>query len=113
RLRGRVDVPALEKAFHAVLERHAILRTRFIERDGVPVQVVEATPAFALGCAPLVDDAADLAKRLQEAARTPFDLSRAPLLRASLLSASDTSHVLLVSLHHIVSDAWSNAILIR
>ena len=113
RLRGRVDVPALEKAFHAVLERHAILRTRFIERDGVPVQVVEATPAFALGCAALLDDAADLAKRVQEAARTPFDLSRAPLLRASLLSASDTSHVLLVSLHHIVSDAWSNAILVR
>ncbi|MFM9926615.1 amino acid adenylation domain-containing protein [Variovorax sp. H27-G14] len=118
RLRGAVDAAALERAFRAVIERHAILRTRFFERDGVPVQVVQPRVAFSLEridlCA-LTNDArqASVDEILRRTALHVFDLGAAPALVARLVTLGPGQHVLAVCLHHIVSDAWSNPILAK
>jgi amino acid adenylation domain-containing protein len=118
RLRGGLDVAALRRALDETVCRHEVLRTRFtLGAQGV-VQVID--PALPLPL-PLVDLA-----RLPEAAAAeeaealalgqacrPFDLTRGPLLRATLVRRRAEEHVLLLTLHHIVSDGWSNGILIR
>ncbi|WP_423194302.1 amino acid adenylation domain-containing protein [Cupriavidus sp. H18C2] len=116
-LRGALDRAALERALRAVLARHPALRTRFVA-DGqapgaLPRQVVEPAPAFALAEAPLAAGDAALHARIDAEAARPFDLAQAPLLRATLLARGADDHVLLLSLHHIVSDAVSNAVIAR
>ncbi|HET7460819.1 MAG TPA: amino acid adenylation domain-containing protein [Longimicrobium sp.] len=118
RLRGRLDVPALEQAFDALRRRHASLRTTVEERAGQPVQVIHPWAPVPLA----VDDLADLdpAARLAEAERrahddasTGFDLAAGPLLRVRLLRLSGDDHVLLLVLHHIVGDGWSLGVIGR
>ncbi|HEX6041750.1 condensation domain-containing protein, partial [Longimicrobium sp.] len=118
RLRGALDAAALRAALGGVAARHEVLRTTFHERDGDAVQVVHPPAPVPL---PVVDlralppaRRADQARRLagREALR-PFDLSRGPLLRGTLLRLDDDDHVLCVSLHHIVSDGWSRGVLVR
>lgn len=118
RLRGRLDALALEKAFQALIARHAVLRTRFEDIQGEPQQVVLAEVSFSLACEqhPGLSEEAQLAVlscRLQDEAARAFDLSHAPLLRVTLLHFDEQSHGLLLAMHHIVSDAWSNPILVR
>jgi amino acid adenylation domain-containing protein len=118
RLRGRLDVEALCEALREIVRRHESLRTRFTSADGRPVQVVEPGVEFDM---PVVDltgmseaEREERAKGLaREEARRPFDLTRAPLVRATLLRLSDEEHVLLLTLHHIVSDGWSMGVLVR
>ncbi|MGY8527505.1 amino acid adenylation domain-containing protein, partial [Paracidovorax citrulli] len=120
-LRGSLDRQALEAAFRGVIARHPALRTRFVgggdavsgAGDGLPRQSVDAEAAFELSHAVLAHGEAPLRARIDEEAARPFDLSRAPLLRATLLERAEDDHVLLLSLHHIVSDAVSNAIIAR
>ncbi|WP_020206422.1 amino acid adenylation domain-containing protein, partial [Cupriavidus sp. WS] len=116
RLHGRLDRAALAAALRAVVDRHPALRTRFAA-DGAPGQpprqVVESAPPFALGHEPLAAGEAALRARIDAEAARAFDLCRAPLLRATLLARADDEHVLLLSLHHIVSDAVSNAVIAR
>jgi amino acid adenylation domain-containing protein len=117
RLRGALDVPALAAALATVVRRHEALRTTFSAIAGLPVQVFRGAAATAL---PEVDLAA-LGEREREAAaaaleeaeaRRPFDLRNGPLLRACLLRLGPEEHILLLSLHHIVSDGWSMGLLI-
>jgi len=112
RLRGALDEKALERAVNTIVERHASLRTRFVEVDGEPIQVVAPVLTIPL---PL-EDLSGLASKAREeavaaAARrervSPFDLSRGPLLRMSLLKLGPREHVLLWTFHHIVTDGWS------
>jgi amino acid adenylation domain-containing protein len=120
RMRGRLDVRALERSLEAVAERHEALRTHFAVVDGRPVQRIE--PFFWRAWrAPLVDLSAlpEEARRREaerlsaaEAAR-PFDLERGPVVRARLLRLAADEHALLVTLHHIVSDGWSVGVLVR
>ncbi|WP_354683022.1 amino acid adenylation domain-containing protein [Cupriavidus necator] len=116
-LRGALDRAALEGALRAVIARHPALRTRFVADDAapgaLPRQVVDAAPAFALAEAPLATGAEALQASIDAEAARPFDLARAPLLRATLLTRAADDHVLLLSLHHIVSDAVSNAVIAR
>ncbi|HKH49831.1 MAG TPA: amino acid adenylation domain-containing protein, partial [Thermoanaerobaculia bacterium] len=117
RLDGPLDAAALAGAFGRLVERHETLRTAFRERDGRPVQEVEeASGAFPLQEIDLTgsqDPAAD-ARRLAEAdALRPFVLAAGRLLRASLLRFGPESHVLLLAMHHIVSDAWSLGVLVE
>ncbi len=117
RLRGPLAAGLLARALGEIVRRHEALRTTFAAVAGRPVQVVAAAAAVAL---PVIDLAALAAGRRQaeaarlagEEARRPFALERGPLLRATLLRASGTEHVLVLNLHHIVSDAWSLGILI-
>ncbi|RKG66753.1 non-ribosomal peptide synthetase, partial [Corallococcus exercitus] len=118
RLRGPLDVTALGRAFNALVERHESLRTRFMEQDGQPVQVAEPTLTLALAPEDLTDlpperREEDTRQRMAEEARRPFDLTRGPLLRTRLLRLSPEEHVLLLTMHHIVSDGWSIEVLIR
>ncbi|RKH54315.1 non-ribosomal peptide synthetase, partial [Corallococcus llansteffanensis] len=118
RLEGPLDLAALERAFRELLQRHESLRTTFHAQAGEPVQRFHATSDFALDVLDLEHLAGDAreaeARRLAGAeARRPFDLARGPLLRASLLRLTGHQHVLLVTMHHIVSDGWSMGILVR
>ncbi|HEX5886873.1 MAG TPA: amino acid adenylation domain-containing protein, partial [Pyrinomonadaceae bacterium] len=118
RLSGELNVTALEHSFGEIASRHEALRTRFEVVDGQPVQII--TPALSWSL-PLIDlreftpeeREQDLARRAAEDAQTPFDLSTGGLLRTTLVQLSDEEYALLVTMHHIVSDAWSVGILIR
>ncbi|MBZ4423313.1 non-ribosomal peptide synthetase, partial [Myxococcus sp. RHSTA-1-4] len=114
-LDGALDVGALERSLTELVRRHEVLRTTFA--DG-PVQVIHPPPHLSL---PVVDLSSlpeasreDEARRLaREEARRPFDLTRGPLLRATLLRLGDTRHLLVLVLHHVVSDGWSMDVLVR
>ena len=134
RLSGRLDVPALARSLATIARRHEALRTSFGEGEaGTPVQVIEPA-ASARPALPLVDLSAlppaarDRAARVrsQAEARRPFDLSRPPLVRSLLLrldgAGTDearrggdqgSEHVLVVTMHHIVSDGWSVGVFLR
>ncbi|WP_225931889.1 MULTISPECIES: non-ribosomal peptide synthetase [Pseudomonas] len=114
---GELNVPALRQAFSALVERHGVLRTRFIEIDGEPRQEMLAEAAFVLHqrAFPDVAEAArhdHLQGLLSIEDGTAFDLSQAPLLKVELIRYDATCHGLLLKMHHIVSDAWSNPILV-
>ncbi|MFJ7903269.1 non-ribosomal peptide synthase/polyketide synthase [Streptomyces sp. NPDC096198] len=117
RLTGRLDGGALSRALDHLVERHEALRTTFDESEGRPVQTVHPPRPVPLPVQepdtpegqPLDADAQDRAL-LQEYAR-PFDLSTGPLLRALLLRESPSSHILLLTAHHIIIDGWSMGIL--
>jgi amino acid adenylation domain-containing protein len=118
RLRGVLSVPALQQTLTRITQRHETLRTTFVFADGQPAQLVGPPRPLAL---PLVDlqllpapqrDAT--AQRLaNREARQPFDLARGPLVRGTLLRLAPAEHVLLLSMHHIISDAWSLGVLIH
>ncbi|HYY42007.1 MAG TPA: condensation domain-containing protein, partial [Pyrinomonadaceae bacterium] len=118
RLKGRLSVPTLQRSLAAVVERHEALRTTFITVEGRPVQLIAPPETPALP--PLDLQAVPAELREQEAVRltiaeahAPFDLRRGPLLRPKLLRLAETDHVLLLTMHHIISDGWSIAIFIR
>jgi acyl carrier protein len=118
RLQGRLDIPALERAFREIVRRHEVLRTRFESREGVPHQVI--APSLEVNLE--VDDLSALAeeyrqiealRRVTAEAGKPFDLARGPLIRTGLVRLGEEEHIVLVTMHHIVSDGWSIGILIR
>jgi amino acid adenylation domain-containing protein len=114
RLTGELNADALEQALNQVIDRHDILRTAFIEIDGAATQVVERNACLVLHREDLAGlDQPTLSQRIEQHARQPFDLTQAPLMRATLLRLSPAEHVLLLNMHHIVSDAWSNTILMQ
>jgi amino acid adenylation domain-containing protein len=114
RLRGMLDLTALEQSFREVIQRHELLRTRFGVVNGVPVQVIDEAPEFSL---PLLDlstvDEVEAQRVAAEESQRPFDLAAGPLLRASVLRVGEQEHVLLCTMHHIISDGWSMGVLIR
>ncbi|HYD81949.1 MAG TPA: condensation domain-containing protein, partial [Paucimonas sp.] len=118
RLVGELEVPALKRAFEELVERHETLRTTFREESGEAVQVIAPQLDISL---PIVDlsglaiDAREAeVKRISEAeAAKPFRLAAGPLMRLCLLKLSETEHVLLVTMHHIVSDDWSMSVFTR
>ena len=118
RLRGELDRAALARALNAIVERHDSLRTHFAETEREPVQII--APALLLEV-PL-DDLSPLEAAARQAAleaalarevEEPFDLRHGPVLRARLLRLAEREHVLLLTLHHIVSDVWSMAVFDR
>ncbi|WP_279576437.1 non-ribosomal peptide synthase/polyketide synthase [Actinomadura nitritigenes] len=119
RLAGPLDVDALRAAFGALVERHEVLRTRLVEEDGVPWQIVDPPSETGAGLE-LVDLAArggdpeTLAGELLAAdADAPFDLAAGPLVRGRVLRLRPDDHVLSLCLHHVVSDEWSAGVLRR
>ncbi len=116
RISGPLDSGALERSLGELIRRHESLRTTFDQVDGRPRQVVHEAGGLRL---PVVDlsavrEATAELRRLGESeANCPFDLETGPLVRALLLRLGDQEHSLLLTLHHIVSDAWSMGILVR
>ncbi|MFP2910880.1 amino acid adenylation domain-containing protein, partial [Pyxidicoccus sp. 3LFB2] len=118
RLTGPLDVPALEQSFEALMGRHESLRTTFRAEGGLPVQVVSPAGRVTLHVVDLSgrpdSEREQEARRLTEAeSLRPFDLSQGPLLRTTLLKLAEQEHLLVLTLHHIVSDGWSTDILVR
>ncbi|HEX8088939.1 MAG TPA: condensation domain-containing protein, partial [Blastocatellia bacterium] len=118
RLTGQLNVRALKQSFGDVISRHESLRTTFAVVNHEPMQVIADEQSLTFSVQNLTHLPADLreaeARRLAfEDMRRPFDLERGPLMRTSLLRLSAEDHLLLVSIHHIVSDGWSMGVLIR
>jgi hypothetical protein len=118
KLRGRLDIAALERSLTALVERHEALRTTFAVKEGQAVQQVGAAFPVTLARVDLTSlsrkqrDAAARAAALDEAQR-PFDLAKGPLFRATLVTLDDQTFWLLITLHHIIADGWSLEILSR
>ncbi|MDX7987526.1 amino acid adenylation domain-containing protein, partial [Xenorhabdus sp. 12] len=119
RLSGQLNYTALNTALSRLVARHESLRTYFISIEGLPYQrIATANIGFALPCHDLRQcDPALHNQRIAELtdidARIPFDFTHAPLMRGQLLQLADDEHVLLLTLHHIISDGWSIGVLIR
>lgn len=112
RLRGPLDLRAMERSVNEIIRRHEVLRTRFAISNGEPVQVIDSELILSLTVIDLVDlpesERQDNGTRLAvEEAREPFDLSQGPLLRIKLLRFAEEDHVFLLTMHHIISDGWS------
>lgn len=112
RLRGTLDVAALEWSLSEIVARHEALRTRFAMLDGELCQVVERPWPVELREEDLRDAPEDeWHRRAQAEARRPFDLARPPLMRVRLLRTGEQEWVLCIVLHHVVSDGWSLGVL--
>ncbi|HEX8697017.1 MAG TPA: amino acid adenylation domain-containing protein, partial [Longimicrobium sp.] len=118
RLRGALDAGALSRALDRIVARHEALRTTFVVAGGEPEQRIAPPEAARF---PLLehdlrghaDAPAELDRLVAEEAGAPFDLEHGPLVRGRLLRLADDDHVLLLTLHHIVSDAWSTGVLVQ
>lgn len=115
---GQVSLPLLEQSFTELLKRHVPLRTRFLEHEGRPVQVIMPPPAFTIATCDLrtfPEDERDkqLQQHIQEEYARPFDLTSGPLMRAFLFELTDQSAILLILLHHLITDGWSNVLIIK
>jgi non-ribosomal peptide synthetase component F/alpha-ketoglutarate-dependent taurine dioxygenase len=118
RLSGVLDVNALEQALNALVARHETLRTVFQVVDDEPVQVVLAEQSCKLEIADVThlspaERETDAIRLIAAAAARPFDLGSEPSFRALLVKLGEQDHILLLNVHHIVSDGWSMAILFR
>ncbi len=118
RLQGQLDRVALRKALDSIVARHEALRTTFISVAGEPQQHIAAAgdSFFQLlehDLSEQPNSAEALAGLIQEEAEGTFDLAVGPLIRGRLVRLSETEHALLLTLHHIVSDGWSESILLK
>lgn len=116
RLKGPLNGSALQWSLDEIVRRHEPLRTAFGARGGIPFQIVMPPQAFPLELIDLQGrpDAELEAVRLAEQdARTPFDLSREPLARALLIRIAAEDHLLVINMHHLVSDAWSMGVFLK
>lgn len=117
-LRGDLNVAALEQSFCEIVRRHEVLRTTFTTSNGEAVQVVNpAQPIHIaqhdLSSLPVTERDERVRQFVLEESRIPFDLTCAPLIRLQLLQLAVDEHVLLLTMHHIVSDEWSTGIFIN
>ena len=118
KLAGSLDRAALQRSLNEIVRRHETLRTSVIVHQDKPVQKIAPELELAVEERDLRDVPAgqryNEARRLIEAiARVPFDLSHAPLMRVVLLQLGESDHILLVVMHHIVSDGWSIGVMVR
>ena len=115
-LKGKLNAGALEHAFKTIINRHEVLRTVMLEQDGSAWQHIKEQDGFQL---PIVEGSGyshnhkDLQQHLATLIKTPFDLSKDDMLRASLIKIAEEDHVLVVTMHHIASDGWSISILVK
>ncbi len=115
RLRGELDLPALQRSFDALIARHESLRTCFVEEQGQTLQVIQAQAALNIAVESIDRELDDSALQALVAAETLhlFDLQKGPLLRVKLLRLAADDHALIITLHHIVSDGWSMGIMVN
>ena len=118
RLEGALDADALRRALNEIVRRHETLRASFRQQDGTPVQLIApvleiALPLTDLAGLPHAEQESRFKWLMQDEAQAPFDLATGPLLRAGLLRLQPQEHVLLLTMHHIVSDGWSVGVLMH
>src|SRR5215204_4200673 len=118
RLHGRLDIPALEQTLNEIIRRHESLRTTFVVNEGRPFQTVAPSlrltlPVTDLSHMPKAEREAEAQRLALEESQQPFNLEHGPLLRVKLLRLDEEDHVALLTMHHIISDAWSRSVLIN
>ena len=118
RLVGELDRAALRRSLDRIVFRHEALRTSFVLQDGQPVQRIAAAnnSRFHLLEHDLCqhsDARGELERLMAQEARASFDLTHGPLIRGRLIRLSEEEHVLLITMHHIVSDGWSMGVLVN
>jgi amino acid adenylation domain-containing protein len=118
RLVGPLKVGVLEQAIGAIIERHETLRTSFTTVRGEPVQAIASPQPFTLPVVdlqgwPEIERSAETLRLIKEEYSQPFDLAAGHLLRVTLIRLESESHVLTVTKHHIISDAWSVGIFFK
>jgi hypothetical protein len=118
RLKGKLNVQAMEESLNQLVRRHETLRTVFATVDGTPVQVIQPSSLLLLPLMKLKNTSAagreaEVRRRASEEQHRPFNLEQGPLLRALLFKFDDEEHVLQLTMHHIVSDGWSLGVLMR
>ncbi|XOV79530.1 MAG: amino acid adenylation domain-containing protein [Aestuariibacter sp.] len=117
RIQGELDIDALEQAFNQVVARHESLRTVFVSEQGKPYQKIlpELTIEFSRDdiSSEAGDKEARLKKLCHDHATRPFDLVQGPLVRAKVVHLLKDEHVVMFTLHHIISDGWSLGVLIN
>lgn len=118
RLRGTLDVAALEKALRYVIERHESLRTCFRQVGNEARQIINPVASQVLNDIDLralstAQQEAEIARLAKAEAQEPFDLEHGPLLRLSLLHLSDDEAILIRAIHHMVNDRWSDSVFLR
>jgi amino acid adenylation domain-containing protein len=111
RLRGALHMGAMEGALNQIVSRHEILRTTFVDQEGVARQRIATEQRLVLAVVEVEQQ--DLEQRMREDSAAPFDLRTGPLFRASLYRVSEQEHVMLLGMHHIISDGWSLGVLWR
>src|SRR5437016_425923 len=112
RLSGPLDVDVLRRALDEIVRRHDVLRATFVEREGTPVQTIAPAGSLDLTVVDLEELPQEerderVRERAQDEAGRPFALGQGPLVRAALLLLPPDEHVLLLTMHHIVSDRRS------
>jgi len=112
RISGHLDLPRWERCLNQIVARHEILRTVFETVEGRPVQTVLPELRLEIPVTSVKTEAEAL-RLAGEEIRRPFDLGRGPLLRMRLLRLAPDDHILVVTMHHIISDGWSTGVLIR
>jgi len=117
RLSGQLDSIVLEKSLNEIIQRHEILRTSIVVTEGQPSQIIASSKTINL---PIVDlqelpdqQEAQAKQIANHSSSQPFDLAEAPLLRVLLLRLKQTEHIMLLTMHHIISDGWSWGILFQ
>ena len=118
RLSGRLQPEALERSLNEIVRRHETLRTTFVEIEGEPAQIIGAPSHQPLNVINLLGIPAgrresEAGRLLEAEAHRPFDLAKGPLFRATLFGLDEEEIILLLVMHHIVSDGWSMSVLYR
>jgi len=117
-LKGPFNLAALEQSLNEIVQRHESLRTTFKKVEGRPTQVIAPTltiklPVVDLRNLPAHERDIEVRRLITAEAQRPFDLSKGPLIRGTVLRLADEEHVGLLTMHHIVSDGWSTGLLVR
>ncbi|MBV6623051.1 MAG: amino acid adenylation domain-containing protein [Rivularia sp. (in: Bacteria)] len=117
RLKGKLNVEALQKSFNEIVLRHETLRTNFLTKAGQPLVVISEAKPLTLSildiCSNGVNQQAEVQQQIAREAQQPFDIGSDCLLRIKLLRLAEQEHIILVTMHHIVSDGWSMGILVQ
>ena len=118
RFREALDITAMQRSLNEIVRRHEAIRTTFTILDNKPVQVVNAPYDLPLGVEdlshlPLKDRDRRVAELISTEEQEPFDLNNGPLIRVKVIRLEEQDHVILLSMHHIISDQWSMGILER
>ncbi|MEO6230171.1 MAG: non-ribosomal peptide synthase/polyketide synthase [Ferruginibacter sp.] len=116
KLKGKLNIDALKKAFGYIIERHEVLRTIILEEDGRPFQQVSKSNQCQLTIsdgAAYKNDVALLQPVIEKLIRAPFDLAKDFMLRAHLVQIDEAENILVVTMHHIASDGWSLGIIVQ
>ena len=116
--KGPLDLEAMQRSLSEIVRRHELLRTTFQMVDGKPMQVIAPPPPFPLQVIdithlPNAERAAEAQRLADEDANQPFDLRRGPLCRVQLVRLAEEHHLLLLTMHHIISDGWSLHVMAR